>query len=220
MTTPTQTRTDAPPADPPGPAPGDLRRLLALSGHGDEAAFELLYRAISGPVYGVALRVLRSRAHAEEVAQEVLVEVWRAAATYRPAHGSVLAWVLTIAHHRAVDRVRSARAAADRERRSALRELVAGARSDPPDEQVVRSLDGAEVRSALAGLSRLQREAVVLAYYGGYSQREIAQLLGVPLGTVKSRIRGGLTRLRAAFGLDPDGPRPMAAPAYQPGGTR
>ncbi|MFB7664045.1 sigma-70 family RNA polymerase sigma factor [Kitasatospora sp. NPDC056138] len=179
----------------------DLRRFLALSARGDEAAFELLYRAVAGPVYGLALRTLRNPVHAEEVAQEVLLEVWRAAAAYRPERGSVMTWVLTIAHHRAVDRVRSARAAAERDLRVASLEPVEG---DPLDEQVVRSLDQLRVRSALAGLSGVQREAVVLAYYGGYSQREIAHLLDVPLGTVKTRIRDGLSRLRTAFALDSD----------------
>ncbi|MFE6055565.1 sigma-70 family RNA polymerase sigma factor [Kitasatospora sp. NPDC056446] len=206
MTSRTRLRVDAPPAAAgrPGPAAGDLRRLLALSARGDEAAFERLYRAVSGPVYGVALRTVCSPVHAEEVAQEVLLEVWRTAAAYRPERGSVMTWVLTIAHHRAVDRVRSARAATERDRRTALGEPVEG---DPPDEQAVRSLDRRRVRAALAGLSRAQREAVVLAYYGGYSQREIGHLLDVPLGTVKTRIRDGLARLRTALALVPDQPR-------------
>ncbi|MEU8922017.1 sigma-70 family RNA polymerase sigma factor [Kitasatospora sp. NPDC048545] len=194
----------------PGAAADDLRALLARSASGDDAAFELLYRAVAGPVYGVALRILRSPVHAEEVAQEVLLEVWRIAAAYRPERGTVTTWVLTIAHHRAVDRVRSARAAADREQRTALPEAVG---SDPPDEQVVRSLDRLRVRSALADLSGAQREAVVLAYYGGYSQREIAHLLDLPLGTVKTRIRDGLGRLRTAFASAPARPSGPAGPS-------
>ncbi|MFB8242643.1 sigma-70 family RNA polymerase sigma factor [Kitasatospora purpeofusca] len=200
----------------PGPAgagAGELRHLLTRSATGDDAAFELLFRAVGGPVYGTALRTLRSPAHAEEVAQEVLLEVWRTAAAYRPERGTVLAWVLTIAHHRAVDRVRSARAAADRERRLALPEPATGC--EPPEEQAARSLDRVRVRSALAGLSAAQREALVLAYYGGYTQREIAQRLALPLGTVKTRIRDGLRRLRATFDLGP-GPGPGQGPATDP----
>ncbi|WP_323185048.1 sigma-70 family RNA polymerase sigma factor [Kitasatospora purpeofusca] len=189
---------------PSGAEAGELCGLLTRSARGDDTAFELLFRAVSGPVYGTALRTLRSPAHAEEVAQEVLLEVWRTAAAYRPERGTVLAWVLTIAHHRAVDRVRSARAAADRERRLALPET--DPECEPPEEQAARSLDRVRVRSALAGLSAAQREAVVLAYYGGYTQREIAQRLALPLGTVKTRIRDGLRRLRDTFdpGRAPD----------------
>lgn len=214
MTSRTRTRDDLPASRPPGtaggagPGPEELRPLLARSARGDDAAFELLYRAVAGPVYGLALRILRSPVHAEEVAQEVLLEVWRTAAAYRPERGTVMTWVLTIAHHRAVDRVRSARAAVEREQRVASPEPAG---HDPLDEQVVRSLDRSRVRSALAGLSVTQREAVVLAYYGGYSQREIAHLLDVPLGTVKTRIRDGLGRLRTAFVPDPA--RPLPEPA-------
>ncbi|MEV0187011.1 sigma-70 family RNA polymerase sigma factor [Kitasatospora purpeofusca] len=207
----TQVREDA--ALDPGPAgagAGELHGLLTRSALGDDAAFELLFRAVGGPVYGTALRTLRSPAHAEEVAQEVLLEVWRTAAAYRPERGTVLAWVLTIAHHRAVDRVRSAVAAAERERRLALPEPATA--WEPPEEQAARSLDRLRVRSALAGLSAAQREAVVLAYYGGYTQREIAQRLALPLGTVKTRIRDGLQRLRETFEAGP-GPRPGAVTA-------
>ncbi|MER5639999.1 sigma-70 family RNA polymerase sigma factor [Kitasatospora sp. NPDC002227] len=180
-----------------------MRSLLDRSARGDQAAFEGLYRAVAGPVYGVALRVLRSPAHAEEVAQEVLLEVWRSAAAYRPERGTVRAWVLTIAHHRAVDRVRAARASADRDHRAGFLGLTGG---DPPDEQAIGSLDRRRVCRALALLSAAQREALVLAYYGGYTQREIALRVGVPLGTVKTRMRDGLARLRAALPSEEGGP--------------
>ncbi|MFD9598754.1 sigma-70 family RNA polymerase sigma factor, partial [Kitasatospora sp. NPDC059973] len=216
MTPPTRTCVGVP-LQRAAPAGDDLPRLLARSARGDEAAFEQLYRAVAGPVYGTALRTLRDPAHAEEVAQEVLFEVWRTAAAYRPERGSVLTWVLTIAHHRAVDRARAARAATERDRSLARRDAT---EADPPDEQAVRSLDRLRVRSALAGLSGVQREAVVLAYFGGYSQREIAHRLEVPLGTVKTRIRDGLTRLRAAFALpDRGGARPGGVPAQPSPGT-
>ncbi|MFF2744091.1 ECF RNA polymerase sigma factor SigK [Kitasatospora sp. NPDC058048] len=198
---PSPSLSPAVPASPVVAAPAaELERLVAAVARGDQAAYARLYRAVAAPVYGTALRTLRSPSQAEEVAQEVLLEVWRAAAGYRPARGTVLAWVLTIAHRRAVDRVRAAQAAADRELRAALREQpVREPGAEPVAEQVERVLDARRVRSALARLSGVQRESLVLAYYGGYSQSEIARALGVPLGTVKTRMRDGLLRLRTAF---------------------
>ncbi|MEU1285810.1 sigma-70 family RNA polymerase sigma factor [Kitasatospora sp. NPDC005856] len=195
------TRDRSSPSAPPLPAPApELGGLVAAVARGDQAAYARLYRAVAAPVYGTALRTLRSPSQAEEVAQEVLLEVWRTAAAYRPVRGTVMAWVLTIAHRRAVDRARAARAAADRELRVALREQpVREPDAEPVAEQVERAFDAGRVRSALARLSGVQRESLVLAYYGGYSQREIARALGVPLGTVKTRMRDGLLRLRAAF---------------------
>ncbi|MFJ4189225.1 sigma-70 family RNA polymerase sigma factor [Kitasatospora sp. NPDC089509] len=215
MTSRTRTDSGTGFAGGPGSAVEDLPRLLPRVARGDETAFEAVYRGVAGPVYGVALRMLRSPAHAEEVTQEVLLEVWRTAAAYRPDRGSVLTWVLTIAHHRTVDRVRSARASAERDRQAGSRERSQG---DPPEEQAVRSLEGQLVRSALAHLSAAQREAVVLAYYGGYTQREIAHRVGVPLGTVKTRIRDGLIRLRTA--ITPEGDRPAPGAPGAPGRPR
>ncbi|MFJ9948284.1 ECF RNA polymerase sigma factor SigK [Kitasatospora sp. NPDC091207] len=189
---------DRPPARPQVSA-GELADLVTSVARGDQDSFARLYDALAGPVHGIALRTLRSPSHAEEVAQEVLIEVWRTAASYRPERGSVLAWVLTIAHRRAVDRVRSVRAAAERDQRVTNWE-PAGHPSVV--DEVERMLEGARVRTALAGLSGAQRESVVLAYYGGYSQRQIARIVGVPLGTVKTRIRDGLIRLRAAYGSE------------------
>ncbi|MFF3066999.1 sigma-70 family RNA polymerase sigma factor [Kitasatospora sp. NPDC057936] len=181
-------------------APEELCRLVVAVAGGSEEAFARLYDAVAGPVYGTAVRTLRNPAHAEEVAQEVLLEVWRGAAGYRPERGTVMAWVLTIARRRAVDRVRSVQAASDRETRVASLEPPVG---ESVVDLVERGLDVERVRAALAGLSRVQRESLVLAYYGGYSQREIAQMLRVPLGTVKTRMRDGLIRLRASFATGP-----------------
>lgn len=183
-----------PAADRPDPA--DQAELMASVARGDQDAFAALYGTLAPPVYGIALRTLRNPSHAEEVTQEVLLEVWRTAAAYRPDRGTVLAWVLTMAHRRAVDRVRSTQAAGDREVRVALREPTVG---ESVADQAERLLDGQRVRRALARLTRAQRESLVLAYYGGYSQREIAQYLDLPLGTVKTRMRDGLHRLRAAL---------------------
>ncbi|MEV6210439.1 ECF RNA polymerase sigma factor SigK [Kitasatospora sp. NPDC051914] len=182
-------------------APGnaeDLCDLVSAVASGSEAAFASLYTALAGPVHGISLRVLRNPAHAEEVTQEVLLEVWRTAAAYRRERGSVMTWVLTIAHRRAVDRVRAVQAAADRDLR-AIAERAVPPGWDSVEGTVELALDSERVRTALAGLSAVQRESVVLAYYGGYSQREISEALSLPLGTVKTRIRDGLIRLRAAF---------------------
>ncbi|MGW1084423.1 sigma-70 family RNA polymerase sigma factor [Kitasatospora sp. NPDC002522] len=173
-----------------------LRTLMHRVSGGDRGAYESLHEQLAGTVYGVSLRVLRNPSHAEEVAQETLLEVWRSALSYRPERGSVTTWVCTIAHRRAVDRVRSARASSDREERAVrqVRTIV-----EPAEDEVERSMEAASMRRALAGLSEVQREALVLAYYGGYTQTQVAALPGVPLGTVKTRKRDGLRRLRAVF---------------------
>ncbi|MER5304561.1 MULTISPECIES: ECF RNA polymerase sigma factor SigK [Streptomyces] len=176
----------------------DADELLPLVARGDQKAFEELYGLVSGPVYGLVRRVLRDSAQSEEVAQEVLLELWRTAARYDPARGSALSWVLTLAHRRAVDRVRSARAAGERERRAAERA------EPPPFDQVAEEVEGTLerewVRRCLERLTDLQHQAVTLAYYDGYTYREVARRLSLPLGTVKTRMRDGLLRLRDCLG--------------------
>jgi RNA polymerase sigma-70 factor (ECF subfamily) len=171
----------------------DLAGLLARVARGDHRAFELLYGELAGPVYGVVRQVLRDPAQSEEIAQEVLLEIWRTASRFDPGKGSPAAWALTIAHRRAVDRVRSETASSRREEKAA-----ADAAAEPDDvaEVVAATLDGQRVRRCLDGLTELQRESIKLAYYGGYSYPQVAQLLGVALGTVKTRIRDGLIRMR------------------------
>ncbi|GII78819.1 RNA polymerase sigma factor SigK [Sphaerisporangium rufum] len=177
-----------------------LESLLDRVAHGDRAAFEELYEQVAPAMYGVGLRVLRDPAQAEEVAQEALVEVWRAAARFDARRGSALSWMMTIAHHRAVDRVRAAQAATDREDRVARLEVRRP--YDDVVESVELTLDRERLRRCLAGLTELQRESVTYAYYGGYSYREVAELLKVPLATVKTRMRDGLIRMRDCLGVE------------------
>jgi RNA polymerase sigma-70 factor (ECF subfamily) len=176
-------------------AEDDLRRVAL----GDRDAFDRIYATFAGPVFGLARRVLRDPAQAEEVAQEVLVEVWRTASRFNPELGSAQAWVMTIAHRRAVDRVRSEQAAEDREARLARSSAVVD--YDDVVETVENRLDQQRVRNCLGGLTELQRESVTLAYYSGYTYPQVAALLSVPLGTVKTRMRDGLARLRDCLGV-------------------
>ena len=179
-------------------APGlDLAALLRCVARGDRAAFDAVYDRVAGMAFGTIAAVVRDPALAEEVTQEVLVEVWRAASKFDPAKGSARAWVTTIAHRRAVDRVRSEQRATDRERRAAPPPIA----YDDVAETVEGNLDRERVRRCLASLTELQREAVMLAFYGGYTYREVAGLLGVPPGTVSTRMRDGLIRLRDCFGV-------------------
>jgi RNA polymerase sigma-70 factor (ECF subfamily) len=184
------------PFSPPGP---DLGELLTLVARGDQVAFETVYDRVAPAVFGMVLRVLRDSAQSEEVAQEALLEVWRTAGRFDPARGQALAWLLTIAHRRAVDRVRSERAAAEREARAASAAPPPAA--DEVAETVESSLEAERVRRCLDGLTGAQRESITLAYYSGLSYPQVASALGLALGTVKTRIRDGLRRLRECLGV-------------------
>jgi RNA polymerase sigma-70 factor, ECF subfamily len=188
-------------ADPPARASqprSGLEAVLIEVAKGDHAAFTGLYDQAAPTVLGTVRRVVRDPAQYEEVMQEVLLEIWRTASRFDPAAGSAGAWIATLAHRRAVDRVRSEQRAAERE----LRAATATIEYDEVSDAVETSLEQERVRRCLAGLTDLQRESVTLAYYGGYSYREVAQLLGVATGTVKTRMRDGLIRLRDCLGVD------------------
>ncbi len=181
------------------PVPDTAEALLQRVARGDDAAFERLYDLVAPLVHGVALGVVRNPALAEEVTQEVLVEAWRTAPRFDPERGSARSWLLTMTRRRAVDRVRSVQASVDRD-------AAVGARGVERDVDVVSEaveirLEQQQVRRCLGGLTDLQREAVSLAFYSGHTHREVAHLLDVPLGTVKTRLRDGLIRLRDCLGV-------------------
>jgi RNA polymerase sigma-70 factor, ECF subfamily len=183
----------------PATSERDAEQLLLAAARGDQAAFAALYDRCGGLVYGIVRRVVRDPAQSEEVAQEVFVEAWRTATRFDPAKGSAQTWLLTMAHRRAIDRVRSEQASRDRTERVGHRD-----RQRPFDEvaeEVEVRLEHAQVRDALSTLTALQREAVELAYYGGHTYREVAELLDTPLGTIKTRMRDGFIRLRDALGV-------------------
>jgi len=186
-----------------GPGTGETRgtelpALLGQVARGDRDAFEAVCHRIGAPVFGAVRAVVRDLPQSEEVAQEVLVEVWQCASRFDPGRGSAMAWIMTIAHRRAVDRVRS-------EHRWAKRELRAASHTvayDDVAEKAEANLDAERVRRCLRSLTELQREAVTLAYYGGLTYREVAALLGVAAGTVSTRMRDGLIRLRDCLGVE------------------
>lgn len=186
-------------AVPASDATPSLDELLERVGRGDSPAFEQLYDAVANSVFGIVRRVLRDPAQSEEVTQEVLIEVWRTSTRFDSARGSASSWILTMAHRRAIDRVRSSQAAQDRDQLSAQREQARD--YDDVAEQVENRLEQQQVRRCLSALTELQRESVRLAYYGGYTYREVSELLDVPLGTVKTRLRDGLIRLRDCLGV-------------------
>ena len=177
--------------------PVDVDELMSQVADGDQDAFAALYDAVAPRVYGLIRRVVRDAALAEEVAQEALVEVWRNASRFDRARGSATGWIFTIAHRRAVDRVRAEQAATERERRTAR----ASVPFDDVVEEVTARLEQHAVRRCLDALTRVQREAILLAYYRGLTYPEVADRLGAPLPTIKTRMRDGLIRLRDCLGV-------------------
>lgn len=176
-----------------------LDLLMPQVAEGEDDAFAQLYDAVAPAVFGLARRVLRQAEQAEEVAQEVLLEVWQQASRFDAARGSALAWIMTMTHRRAVDRVRSAQSASNRELR------IGSASQDRPHDQVSEAveqrLEAEAVRDCVDELTEIQRESVTMAYFGGYSYPEVAERLKTPLGTIKTRMRDGLIRLRDCLGV-------------------
>lgn len=177
----------------------ELAGLLKLSARGDREAFARLYDATAPRLHGLVVRVVRDRNQGEEVTQEVFLEIWRTASRFDPDRGSALSWLMTIAHRKAVDRVRSAEASSRRE--TTYHHQNHTVEHDSTADAAHASLEARRVRAALENLTDIQREAIQLAYFGGYTHTEVAALLDLPVGTAKTRIRDGLIRLRDAIGV-------------------
>ena len=179
--------------------PESKEALLARVAQGDKRAFSELYDQLAPRVLGLVRRLLVDHAQSEEVTQEIFLEIWQSASRFDPTKGAATTWVLTMAHRRAVDRVRASQASRDRDARIGLRDL------DVPFDQVAETvevrIEHERVKRAMARLTELQREAVILAYYGGYTHPEMAEVLRIPLGTVKTRLRDAMIRLRDELGV-------------------
>jgi RNA polymerase sigma-70 factor (ECF subfamily) len=173
--------------------------LLTKVASGDQQAFSALYDQLSGRVLGLITRLLKDHAQSEEVTQEVFLEVWQNASRFDTARGSAPSWILTMAHRRAVDRIRAAQASRDRDTKVGIRDFETD--FDSVTESVEIRIEHERVSRALARLTEFQRQAVTMAYYGGYSHSEMAGILGVPIGTVKTRLRDGMIRLRDEMGV-------------------
>lgn len=184
-----------PSSDTPGVAPSTDEELLVAVAGGDRTAFAALFDRYARIVHGVAAAVIRDPSMAEEVAQEVLLAVWRTAARFDPDRGSARAWLTTMAHRRAIDRVRSERSSRDRTDRIGRRDLPRP--YDDVTERAEVAHDHEQVRSALHHLTEQQRQVIDLAYFEGHTYREVAEILDTPLGTIKTRMRQGLIRLRS-----------------------
>jgi RNA polymerase sigma-70 factor (ECF subfamily) len=170
----------------------DVSELLGRVSRGDSEAFARLYDALNGSVYGLARRVVRDPERAEDVAQEVFLEVWRKAPTYEQSKGTAKTWILTIAHRRAVDAVRRN----ETSRKYEAKTVVDDVQHDGPGDELLEREERQRVRTCLDTLTDLQLESVQLAYYQGYTYSEVATLLDKPLPTIKTRMRDGLIRLR------------------------
>lgn len=177
----------------------DLDVLLRRVAQRDAEAFAALYDATRSRVYGMVARVLRDRGYSEETTQDVYLQVWRTAESYDPASGSALAWLLTLAHRRAVDRVRAEQAATQRDSRYGAATLERPA--DHVSDAVISSEERRRVVNCLDGLTGLQRECIELAYYQGMTYVQVSERLSANLATVKSRMRDGLRSLRNCLGV-------------------
>ncbi len=173
--------------------------LLRRIAEGDQQAFSRLYDDVAPRVLGLIRRLLIDHAQSEEVAQEVFLEIWQTASRFDENKGGASTWILTMAHRRAVDRIRSSQSSRDRDTKVGIRDFAP--EYDHVSETVEVTIEHERVKEAMARLTELQRQAVSLAYYGGYSHSEVATLLKVPIGTVKTRLRDGMIRLRDELGV-------------------
>jgi RNA polymerase sigma-70 factor, ECF subfamily len=176
----------------------DLDALLRRVAHGDVEAFAEFYDSTRARIFGLVTRVLRDPGYSEETTQEVFVQVWRTAANYDAAEGSAMAWVMTLAHRRAVDRVRAEQAASRREARYGAANLETA--SDVVADSAILRDEQRQVANCLGALSDLQRQCIELAYYDGLTYVQVSERLSTSLGTIKSRMRDGLRNLRDCLG--------------------
>lgn len=176
----------------------DLGELLTRVARGDEEAFGAVYDQMSSAVYGLARRVIRDPSRAEEISQEVFLQIWKTAARFDPERGQGKSWILTLAHRRAVDAVRHDQAATNRDRKY---DWSGGPDYDQVEEEVTINLEHEQVRRCMSSLTDLQREAVHLAYFKGFTYAEVAKVLDVNPATIKTRMRDGLVRLRDCMGV-------------------
>jgi RNA polymerase sigma-70 factor (ECF subfamily) len=176
-----------------------LRDLLERVAAGDQQAFGQLYDELAPRVLGLITRLLRDRAQSEEVTQEVFLEIWQTATRFDPNKGQAVTWILTMAHRRAVDRVRASQSSRNRDTKIGIRDFQPD--YDNVAESVEVRIEHERVEKAMLRLTELQRQAVTLAYYGGYSHGEVADMLSIPVGTVKTRLRDGMIRLRDELGV-------------------
>lgn len=177
--------------------------LLIRIAADERDAFEILYARYAHQAHSLAGRICLDHGLAETVVQEVFLMVWRGCSRYTPSRGPFLTWLLTVVHHRAVDALRHESVV----RRHSAHGMAVSSRPGPgADEDALQLILSGHVRAALGQLSEEQRRALLLAYYGGYTQREISEMLGIPLGTVKSRMFAGAQRLRTVLRSTVDPP--------------
>jgi RNA polymerase sigma-70 factor (ECF subfamily) len=180
-------------------APATKEELLGRVAQGDETAFGDLYDQMASRVLGLVKRLLVDHAQSEEVTQEIFLEIWQSASRYEAQRGGASTWILTMTHRRAVDRIRSSQAGRDRDTKIGIRDLAV--EYDQVSETVETRIEHERVEKAMSRLTELQRQAISLAYYGGLSHSEVAERLRIPLGTVKTRLRDGMIRLRDELGV-------------------
>ena len=174
--------------------------LLTLIAHGDKDALECFYEKYSTQVFSLARYMLKDEAIAEEIAQDVFLAVWQKAGTFKANRGSPKGWLMSIAHHRVIDHVRSAkRARASMDRMAQEMVSLEKLYQVRTEDEALRSIERQEIAKALQRIPEAQRTVILMSYFQGYSQTEIAKILDQPLGTVKTRIRLGMQKLRSIF---------------------